>query len=479
MAHTDLKSHTMKIQFQSQKSKFAISLTLLLVVGYLLRHYLAFVVFKNQGFAWDMAAFANWQESLRDWGYDVFTYNPSFNYPSVFAAVLASINGLGDLLAPIFFDNHPNISRWSLLKLPSILADVGVGASLALFGRKWFGARVGLWAAAMYLFLPVSWYDSAIWGQVDSLAALPMLLAVFFAIDKKYEVSAIFLVVAVLIKPQGILIVLVVLPLLIGLLLRKEISLRRVGSIFLAGLFSFVLLASPWSLQRYAPENFQSVPILGDLLGIAGQAAYSGALFPVATANAYNIWALAGTPSLAKNIETNRVYWINDQYDLFGAPIWIIGLFLFFAACAFVWIRVQRDASASTVLIGYSVLLMAFYVFPTRVHERYLAQAFTVLALVLAGSAINRWIFAALNLANTINMHAILAAPLKVVQPFIQPESQGSSFPPSSYNGSPAIFGLSDVNMPLWGSREYPIVMAVITIQTLAALYLMRLRLVK
>lgn len=426
-----------------------------------------------------MATFANWQESLRDWGYDVYKYNPSFNYPSVFAAALGFVNWLGDSIAPVFFNNHPNIARWSLLKLPSILADIGVGFSVAMFGKKWFGQKVALWAAALYLFLPVSWYDSAIWGQVDSLAALPMLLAIFFAIDKRYEVSAIFLVMAVLVKPQGILIVLILIPLLVGLLLRKELSMRKVGSILLTGLISFVLLASPWSLERYAPQSLQSIPVIGDLFGIAGQASYSGALFPVATANAYNIWGLVGNPSLAKSIEANRVYWINDKIDIFGFPIWAIGLILFFAACTFVWIKVQRDASPNSVLIGYGLLLVAFYVFPTRVHERYLAQAFTALALVLAGSVLNRTVFAVLNIANTINMHAILVAPLKVIQPFSQPGSQAATTEPSSYTGSPATFGLSDVSLPLLNSRDYPVVMTVILIQTLAVFYLSRLRKVK
>lgn len=469
----------MTTKSQSQKSRFALFLTLILALGYLLRHFLAFVVFANQGFAWDMAAFANWQESLRDWGYDVFTYNPSFNYPSVFAAVLGVINWLGDLLAPVFFENHPNIARWSLLKLPSILADIGVGAALGIFGKKWFGQKIGLWAAGLYVFMPVSWYDSAIWGQVDSLAALPMLLSVLFAIDKRYEISAIFLVAAVLVKPQGVLIVLILVPLLIGLMIRKEISTRRLASIFASGLVGFFIMASPWSLERYAPESVQQIPILGDLAGIAGQAAYSGALFPVATANAYNLWALVGTPSLAKTIEANRVYWINDGYDLLGVPIWLIGLVLFVAACVLVWIRVQKDASPNSVLIGYATLLVAFYAFPTRVHERYLAQAFTVLALVLAATWVNRSIFAVLNLANTMNMHAILVSPLRVIQPFSQPGVQSSSFAPSSYTGSPATFGLSDVSLPLWGSREYWVVLTVIGVQTAVALYLFGLKKIK
>ena len=42
---------------------------------------------------------------------------------------------------------------------------------------RWFAGRpraatLALAAAALYLFNPVTWYDSAIWGQVDAFGAL-------------------------------------------------------------------------------------------------------------------------------------------------------------------------------------------------------------------------------------------------------------------------------------------------------------------
>lgn len=64
-----------------------------------------------------------------------------------------------------------------LLKLPPIAADLAIAALLYWAGRRWFGDRTGLVAAALYLFIPVTWYDSAIWGQVEAVGTLAMLAA--------------------------------------------------------------------------------------------------------------------------------------------------------------------------------------------------------------------------------------------------------------------------------------------------------------
>ena len=70
--------------------------------------------------------------------------------------------------------------------------------------------------------------------------------------------------------------------------------------------------------------------------------------------------------------------------------------------------------SPNQVLLGSATLLVAFFVLPTRVHERYLAQAFAILAVVWVASNSRRIILAVLAIANTLNLHAILAADLGV-----------------------------------------------------------------
>ena len=72
-----------------------------------------------------------------------------------------------------------------LIKIPPILIDVAVALVLYLLvkawgrprGRRW-AERAALAAAAIYLFNPVTWYDSALWGQTDAAGALVILIGV-------------------------------------------------------------------------------------------------------------------------------------------------------------------------------------------------------------------------------------------------------------------------------------------------------------
>lgn len=443
----------------------------MLILGALLRFWLAFDVFLNQGFFWDMVTFANWQEAIREHGYEAYRVSPGINYPSVFAWVLVAINSLGDLLAPILGISEES-ARWSLQKLPPILADLAIAWSIALIGKKWFTEKVGLIGAGLYLFLPVTWYDSAIWGQMDSLAALPMLWAVYFVIDRKPELAALALVLAVLTKPQGVLVLLILLPVFIGQLIKRDLQLRRIASTLIAGLATFAILAAPWSFESYVPGDGADIPILGDLLGLAYQYFSTAGLFPVLTANAYNIWALVGNIPLSEQINTGIVYWITDNYEVFGIPAAVIGITLFLAVCALIFVCLIKRHNPTQVLTAFSLLLVAFFVLPTRVHERYLAQAFAVLCVVWAVRWYQRISVTVLTIASTVNMHAILAMNLSVNTAVIQPSAQALSSSPGTIEFSekvlpillvnPDDYGFSWVRMDaLWARQEWVVVLVV------------------
>lgn len=388
--------------------RFYLFLSAALAVGFALRYWLAFAVFLNQGFAWDMATFASWMDTIRSEGFNAFAIDPGINYPPVFTDILALLNWLGD---------QTGISPYLLMKWPSVLADLGIAVVIATAGRKCFGEKQALIGAVAYLLLPITWYDSAIWGQVDSLSMLPMLLSLVFLIEKKPEWSIVFFVLAVLTKPQGALMLLILLPVLMGQFINRELRLARIATSLAAGTLVFAVVAGPWSLESYlAPYSptLASVPIVGDLLGLAVQYISTAGMFPVLTANAFNIWAGVGNIPLAQQIQDGHVFWLTDEYPIFGLPAQVIGGVLFLTVVGIIfWMLIKRH-SPNQVLLGSAALLVAFFALPTRVHERYLAQAFAILALVWVASNSRRIFLAVLAIANTLNLHAILAADLGV-----------------------------------------------------------------
>ena len=67
-----------------------------------------------------------------------------------------------------------------LVKVPGIAADLGVAWFIYLIADRFFGdhppirwlgsgARIGLIGAAVYLFNPGTVFNSAVWGQMDSV----------------------------------------------------------------------------------------------------------------------------------------------------------------------------------------------------------------------------------------------------------------------------------------------------------------------
>ena len=217
----------------------------------------------------------------------------------------------------------------------------------------------------------------------------------------------------------------------------------------------------------------RDVKLLGDLLGLMVQYISTAGMFPVLTANAYNIWATASDMPLATQITSGVVYWTTDDYPVFGIPSGVIGGALFLAVAATIfWILIRRR-DAQSVLTGFALLLVAFFALPTRVHERYLVQAFAVLALVWAAKAWHRAALGVLAVANTVNLHAILAQDLRVeTVPYVSAPAASteglftSARTPVIGAYMPEDYGLSWVRMDAQWAREPWVVYLVVLIHT-------------
>ena len=137
----------------------ALGLALRLIIAYLL---------PGSGFGVDLSAFRFWAADLADhgpWGFydrDFFhDYTPGYLYVLWLVGLVGkAVGGVGDLI-----------------KIPPILADLAVGwlvhsMVLELGGRR----RLALAAAFVAVVNPISWFDSVVWGQVDSFGVVFLLL---------------------------------------------------------------------------------------------------------------------------------------------------------------------------------------------------------------------------------------------------------------------------------------------------------------
>ncbi|MBM4408655.1 MAG: hypothetical protein FJ038_08700, partial [Chloroflexi bacterium] len=159
------------------------SIGILLASGLALRLIIAYLL-PGSGLSFDQGAFEYWANNLREFGPFGFYERGFFaDYTPGYLYVLWAVGLVGDVFSRLGIESVPALGGdWTgvdLLKLPPILADLAVAwliwrMALDLGVRR----RVALIAAAIFLFNPITWFDSVIWGQVDSFGVVFLLLGV-------------------------------------------------------------------------------------------------------------------------------------------------------------------------------------------------------------------------------------------------------------------------------------------------------------
>lgn len=432
---------------------------------------LAFGVFPGAGFAADLAAFKGWAGVIATYGPSGFyEHDASANYPPVSIYVLWGVEALSRAMSG-WIGRPDGALLVVLLKLPAVVADALTAMVVWRLTRRLSGPSAGLVAALAFLLLPPVWYVSAIWGQLDSLLGLFSILALWLVVTGRAHLAALAAVGAVMVKPQGVIVLIVVGVVLVASLAGRDSDgrrqLRRLASVLGATVVAGLVLLVPFDYEHLAPAGVARVPVVGDLVGFWHQSTQTAALFPVLSANAANVWALVGTPTLAASLSTGTAVWHLDALTVLGVPAWLVGVGVLAVVVAVVvrGLTLRRDAVA--VLLGYVLLSSAFFVVPTRVHERYLVPAFAAAAVLAAPHVVRLVVLLLAGLLNVANLHAVLAAPLDVqvvraAVPLPAPRDAGP--PAASSLGPPPVGEPQNVLLPWAGVARAEWVVQVVSL---------------
>ena len=362
----------------------------LLAGGLLLRVLIAFVLFPKQGFSTDMQLFASWATTLARVGPGSFYASATgADYPPGYLYVLWLLG------------NAPASALPLLLKVPAVLADLGIALVICWAARRWLGERAGLIAAALYLFIPATWYDSALWGQVDAVGALLLVASLVLLIERQSEAAIALAVLAILVKPQEAIGLVVVLPVLVRRHLILPGSRWRLLTSAAAGVAALVLPLVPFDI--------------GGIAGLLRLFQSDADRYSVLTANAFNLWALVGSTPLAQIFGGSGGSWTPDSLIVAGgiAAVTLGATLLVAIGLVVAGGLLIRDGRVP-ILLGFAVVAFAFYAVPTRVHERYLFPFFTAGALLAAEFVATSAGYLVVGALNAINLHAVLAAPLSI-----------------------------------------------------------------
>jgi dolichyl-phosphate-mannose-protein mannosyltransferase len=349
----------------------------LLAVAFIVR----VLLFGLQGYQNDMGTFTYWFNTAADHGirpfYGVVMQQVGWiDYPP-FNVYIFYIFGS---LAHAFSNTDPSF----FVKLAPTLFDIATSALIYLFVRKHLSFKQSLLTTALYAFNPAIIFNVAVWGQFDAIYTFFLVLSLFLALKRKPEVSAVFFAIALLTKPQGI----ALLPLIALLIFKKDGVKRLLTSVaaFAATVF-LVILPFEWT----NPVTFLSNIYFG---------AYGG--YKYTSINAFNLWGIFGL-------------WIPD------GNLNIVGWALFGIFTAFTLYVLHKRFKASGDLLAVFaafMLFFAFFMLPTRIHERYLFPAISMLVLLVPFAKRIRILYVGLTATLLINQAYVLAF-LNSTDPFI------------------------------------------------------------
>ncbi|MEO9171377.1 MAG: phospholipid carrier-dependent glycosyltransferase, partial [Candidatus Baltobacteraceae bacterium] len=341
----------------------------LLLVGLLVR----LLLLGSEGFKVDVQTFVAWTISLVDHGLGNFYGKTGFaDYPPGYFYVLAVVGHIWE-----FFragDTSYNLLR-TLVKLPAVLADLGVGVLIYAITRRYASALIALGASALYVLNPAIIFISAQWGQVDSIAGGLALLAAYLLLRSdddaprlvSWSIVVAWLVFAysLLIKPQAA----VLIPIFIAFAFTDRGRLRsRLRSTAIGALGAVVLALlltapfhpsfNPLELARWLLQRYQ----------------FGSNVYAFNSVNAFNLWAIRSG------------FWQPDNNPIIGVPQYLWGIGLVVAAAALIVSRYVQERTPAALLESCAIALLAFFVLATRMHERYIFDGllFSIVCVPLA-----------------------------------------------------------------------------------------------
>lgn len=301
------------------------------------------------------------------WANHILRVGPGQFYATIWSDYLPGYLYVLWLLAALH-QLFPWVPYEILLKLPAVVADIALGwliykiiravktPRFALLRSKNFARS--LLVASLFLFNPFTFFLSSIWGQIDSFFSLILFLSVYLLIKKKELLTFIFLGVAFLIKPQTILF----LPLMLFYChsyFKQNLS-RDIfcAAIFIATIFVF------------------SYPFFPDdpIFGLPKLIFKSTSTYPYTSVFAMNFWGIFGAWKLDSGL------FLNLAYKNWGLVfLGLVTILIFILA------RRQKKTIANTYLFA-SLLVLSYFMLPTRVHERWLYPFFPLFLVAVANS---------------------------------------------------------------------------------------------
>lgn len=336
----------------------------------------------NTGYETDINCFTAWGQIAANVGPANFYSEGFCDYPPGYLYVL----GLQGLIGNLLNLTPGSAAYLVLLKLPAIASDAAICYLLYRMGCRAGKPSWALLAAAAWAMMPAALLDSAMWGQIDSVLALLILLVLDAFLQNNTKRAALLYGIAVMVKPQALMLGTIMLcGYALEVIENPKKGLKDLGIGIALCVAAMAVIALPFVIKQ--PFSFIFEKFFSTMSS-----------YQYATVNALNLFYLLGG-----NWAAQDTAFLGLTYQAWGT----IGLVLSVAGgLAFFFISREKRAIPLTT----ALVLIGAFCLGVRMHERYMYPALLLLLLaaLLYGDKRIWWTFAGFSLTNAVNIYIVL-----------------------------------------------------------------------
>ena len=348
----------------------------------------SFFWMPDTGFFGDIGCWKNWACAILDGGIGKAYQHPDINYHPLFLYVLKGY-------AILFGDQYGIYTHINILKCFVFLFDISAVALIAFYLKK---LKLNPLLSLFILFNPAFWYDTILWGQIDTIHTFFCFAAIILILENKPIVGALIWVLALLVKLQAIIFVPLLAILLIPVYLEKPNVLIKS---IIGGLMLILLFISPFIMNGEIHNLWRVVT------GAVGS-------YPYISLHAYNFWHII--------FPGKDLMWVSDQTNYFFMSLKNYGLLLYILALLFSLypigsfiLKNKKSVAAfslskefiSMLFLSTGLICLDFFFFNTQMHERYVHPA--ILFFGIAAILSRKYIpFIIISIAYFLNLDGLI-----------------------------------------------------------------------
>ncbi len=234
------------------------------------------------------------------------------------------------------------IGYFMTIKLLPIIADSIIALIIYSISTD---KRRGVFLSSIYLISPFSWYISSLWGQIDQLSFVPLILAFIFESKRKYPILNFLLIaLSISIKPTG----LILLPLFLYIHFKNKHNLFITFTGVLSVVLFFVVTTNLFINTNpfiYAKE------VLYPKIFLKSE-------FRVST-NSFNFWRI---------FIGNKAYGDTMNFLFLPARYWGITMWAIINIFA---IKLLKEINLKNVIYAFFIVAAGSWLFMTNMLDRY------------------------------------------------------------------------------------------------------------